>query len=85
MSTYVVVDIQGCYEELQRLLENIRYDPAADDLWCPGDLVNRGGQSLQTLRLLESLGGSFSATLGKHDLFLLSEYWKFPDAGSRNR
>ena len=85
MSTYVVGDIQGCYEELQRLLEKIRFDPAADELWCPGDLVNRGGQSLQTLRLLESLGGSFTATLGNHDLFLLRENWKFPDAGSRNR
>ena len=44
MATYVVGDIQGCYEELQRLLEKIRFDPAADRLLCSGDLVNRGGQ-----------------------------------------
>ena len=55
MATYVVGDIQGCYDELQRLLEHVRFDPAVDELWCSGDLVNRGGQSLETLRLLASL------------------------------
>ena len=85
MATYVVGDIQGCYDELQRLLEAIRFDPAEDVLRCPGDLVNRGGQSLQTLRLLESLGGRFTATIGNHDLFLLREDWKYPDAGCPNR
>ena len=61
MATYVVGDLQGCCDALQRLLDAIRFDPAADELWCPGDLVNRGGQSLQTLRLLESLDDEFTA------------------------
>lgn len=85
MSTYVVGDIQGCYDDLQRLLEKIRFDPSEDQLWCPGDLVNRGGKSLKTLRLLESLGDRFTATLGNHDLYLLRENWKYPDAGCPNR
>jgi bis(5'-nucleosyl)-tetraphosphatase (symmetrical) len=84
MATYVVGDIQGCYDPLQRLLDKIDFDPAADELWCPGDLVNRGGQSLETLRLLHSLGDSFRMTLGNHDLYLLKENWKFPEAGSSN-
>ena len=84
MATYVVGDIQGCYEALQRLLEHVRFDPATDELWCPGDLVNRGGQSLETLRLLMSLGDRFTATLGNHDLYLLRENWKYPGAGSPN-
>jgi bis(5'-nucleosyl)-tetraphosphatase (symmetrical) len=85
MPTYAIGDIQGCYDELQRLLEMIRFDPAADRLLCCGDLVNRGGRSLETLRLLNSLGDRFLTTLGNHDIYLLKENWKFPDGGTRNR
>ncbi|MDH3788086.1 MAG: symmetrical bis(5'-nucleosyl)-tetraphosphatase [Xanthomonadales bacterium] len=84
MSTYVVGDIQGCYEPLQRLLDKVGFDTTTDQLWCPGDLVNRGGQSLETLRLLCDLGDSFRMTLGNHDLYLLKEHWKFPEGGSAN-
>ena len=55
MATYLVGDIQGCYAPLQRLLEQIRFDPSTDRLWPCGDLVNRGGHSLEVLRLLHSL------------------------------
>ena len=85
MATYLIGDIQGCYDQLQRLLEKVQFDPAEDHLWCPGDVVNRGGSSLETLRLLESLGDRFTMTLGNHDLFLLAENYRFPDGGSKNR
>jgi bis(5'-nucleosyl)-tetraphosphatase (symmetrical) len=85
MSTYLIGDIQGCYDQLQRLLEKINFDPAADKLWCPGDLVNRGGQSLETLLLLHSLGKRFKMTLGNHDMYLLGLNYKFPDGGCKNR
>ena len=85
MATYLIGDIQGCYDQLQRLLEKINFDPAADKLWCPGDLVNRGGQSLETLLLLHSLGKRFKMTLGNHDMYLLGLNYKFPDGGCKNR
>ena len=52
MATYAVGDLQGCLQPLQCLLERVAFDPARDKLWLVGDLVNRGPQSLETLRFL---------------------------------
>lgn len=63
-------DIQGCREELEQLLEAARYDPAADVLLPVGDLVNRGPDSLGTLRLLRRLEAR--PVLGNHELALFA-------------
>ncbi|MGV8942714.1 symmetrical bis(5'-nucleosyl)-tetraphosphatase [Thermomonas sp.] len=72
MSTWAIGDLQGCYDVTQRLLERIRFDPAVDRLWFCGDLVNRGGQSIETLRLVHSLREVSHVVLGNHDLSLLA-------------
>ena len=65
-----VGDIQGCREEVERLLDLLRFDPAQDSLEPVGDFVNRGPDSLGTLRLMKSLDAG--GVLGNHDLHLLA-------------
>jgi len=72
MAVWAIGDLQGCYGPTQRLLEAIRFDPAVDRLWFCGDLVNRGGESVETLRLVHSLRDNVVSVLGNHDLSLLA-------------
>lgn len=83
MATYAIGDLQGCHDVLSRLLDAIHFDPAADHLWFCGDLVNRGGQSLETLKLLHSLRERIVITLGNHDLSLLAIAGRRPDEQRR--
>lgn len=62
-------DIQGCLDELERLLEELAFDPAADELHPVGDFVNRGPDSAGVLRLLSQLKAG--GVLGNHDVHLL--------------
>ena len=71
MSTIAIGDVQGCYDQLMRVLERAGYDERRDVLWFVGDLVNRGPQSAQTVRFVKQLGERQVTVLGNHDLALL--------------
>ncbi len=79
MTTYVIGDLQGCYDELQMLLKQVNYQPQEDFLWFAGDIVNRGPKSLACLRFVKHLEqqGQAKMVLGNHDLHLLAAYAGF--------
>jgi len=69
---FAVGDLQGCREPLELLLDDVKFNPKEDELWCVGDLVNRGPDSLGTLQLLYDMRDCVKVVLGNHDLHLLA-------------
>lgn len=80
---FAVGDIHGAFSALQRALDFIAFDPAADRLFSIGDLVDRGPESHEVLCWLDKPW--FHAICGNHDFMA----WRralgdpFPDVDHR--
>jgi bis(5'-nucleosyl)-tetraphosphatase (symmetrical) len=70
---FAIGDIQGCFDEFQRLLDVIISKCNGEfELWLTGDLVNRGPKSLEVLRWCVENRRTIKVVLGNHDLHLLA-------------
>jgi serine/threonine protein phosphatase 1 len=66
---YVIGDLHGCTDLLDKLLAAVEFDKSKDRLFSVGDLIDRGPDSLSCLELL--LEPWFFAVMGNHELMLL--------------
>lgn len=72
MATYAIGDIQGCYQSFQKLLNKIQFNPSNDFLWLAGDMINRGPDSLNTMRFILEYQAQIQCVLGNHELHFLA-------------
>ena len=75
MSTYLIGDVHGCYDELHSPAGAGGFHPQDRiTLWLTGDLVARGPARWTCCDLCVSLGDCVRLVLGNHDLHLLAVY-----------
>lgn len=74
MATWIIGDLQGCYDSLMHLLDDVAFEARTDQLIFVGDLVNRGPASGKCLRWVRQQWerGVAQCVLGNHDLHLLA-------------
>lgn len=75
----VIGDVHGCLPTLEKLIAQIDENMP---LLFLGDLINRGPESLATLRLVKNMGKRAKCLLGNHDMHLLATA---ANAGKANR
>lgn len=62
---FVVGDLHGCYDLLVKELEQAKFNRETDLLISVGDLIDRGSQNLECLRLVKEPW--FKMVQGNHD------------------
>ncbi|MNN07784.1 Serine/threonine-protein phosphatase 1 [compost metagenome] len=69
MRKLVISDIHGCYDELSKLLNKVKYIPSEDQLILLGDYCDRGPKSKEVIEQVRRLvqQGNVIALRGNHD------------------
>jgi serine/threonine protein phosphatase 1 len=74
----VIGDVHGCYYTLQQLVDKIKNNYTDIEIFCVGDLVDRGAHSFEAVDFI--IKEKIKFTLGNHDLMF---YSFFNDPGSQ--
>ena len=77
MREIIIGDIHGCNAALNKLLAKLQPDPRADKLIFLGDLFDRGSNSWEVFKTVQSLCSAFGANFvllrGNHEDYLLQD------------
>lgn len=69
---FIVGDIHGCFDQVLRAMDKMRFDQSVDRLFSVGDLIDRGPGSQRTARFLRHPW--VNAVKGNHEAMLLELY-----------
>lgn len=72
MATYCIGDLHGQDTLFNKLLLKIKFDPSVDTLYLLGDVIDRFGSGLSTLRYAMTHKNSITLLLGNHEEQFLS-------------
>lgn len=72
---FIIGDIHGMLDKLYECLDSVNFDYEKDRLFSVGDLIDRGGQSYETLQLTYQKW--FYAILGNHEVMLLTGHLSY--------
>lgn len=73
MSTYVISDIHGHYDEFQEMLSKINFTDE-DEMIIAGDIVDRGPKSLEMIKYVMNHKDNISMIMGNHEYMMLNCY-----------
>lgn len=79
---FVIGDLHGCFDALQKEMWAIQFNTETDLIISVGDLIDRGTQNVECLRLLKEPW--FKAVLGNHEVMALSALSSEPDSKESN-
>ncbi len=66
LSTFVMSDIHGCYDEFMTMLDKINFSDS-DSLILAGDYIDRGEQSFEMLKWIENCPKNVTLLRGNHE------------------